>query len=379
MESPDIVFERNDAVLTVTFNRPRKYNALTSEMLEGLQEALEQLKRDDEIRVLLIRANGKYFCSGLDITTMSGDLPEGPSRFRTVYRENARHGLWDEFENVEKPIVVAHAGPCLGAGLEMSLSCDFRLANVQAEYGLPEFAMGMIPGSGGTSRLVRMIGTHWASWLIMAGKRMKAEQAFSVGLVHQIFPVETFDADVLTFCEELAGRPREVMAAAKLAIELTRDMDRAQARNIERLVNSSLSGGEEQKRLFAKLQAKFAGSQPRSMRKNAVELSAPALEPAVTTKPDSSGHRANGGNTIGTIPAIEARLRGANLGLTERELQVTSRILFGISALGIAAEFTLAEETIATYRKRAYERLHIGGRYELIQLYLGLPEGADSK
>jgi DNA-binding CsgD family transcriptional regulator len=72
-------------------------------------------------------------------------------------------------------------------------------------------------------------------------------------------------------------------------------------------------------------------------------------------------------------------LRGANLGLTERELQVTSRILFGISALGIAAEFTLAEETIATYRKRAYERLHIGGRYELIQLYLGLPEGADSK
>jgi DNA-binding CsgD family transcriptional regulator len=208
---------------------------------------------------------------------------------------------------------------------------------------------------------------------------MRAEQALNVGLVHQIFPLETFDADVMAFCQELAERPREVMAAAKLAIELTQDMDRAQARNIERLVNSSLSGGEEQKRLFAKLQAKFRGSQPRTMAKHAVQLSAPALDTAVTSKSDSSGHRANGGNTIGTIPAIEARLRVANLGLTERELQVTSRILFGISALGIAAEFTLAEETIATYRKRAYERLRIGGRYELIQLYLGLPEGTDSK
>src|SRR6266851_6666454 len=184
MSSPDIVLEKNEAILTVSFNRPRKHNAMNPEMLEGLSTALEQLKRDHELRVLLIRANGKYFSSGFDITTLSSANSEGPSGFRASYRDSARHWLWDEFESVEKPIVVAHAGPCLGGALEMSLSCDFRLANAQAEYGFPEFAMGMIPGSGGTSRLVRLVGTHWARWLIMAGKRMGAEQAAAVGMVH---------------------------------------------------------------------------------------------------------------------------------------------------------------------------------------------------
>ena len=371
MSSADIVLEQKEAILTVTFNRPRKYNAINPEMLAGLHAALERLKRDDELRVLLIRANGKYFSSGFDVTTLGDAIPEGPSRFRASYRETAYHWLWDEFENVEKPVVVAHPGPCLGGALEISLSCDFRLANNQAEYGLPEFGMGMIPGSGGTSRLVRLIGTHWARWLIMAGKRMTAEQAVAVGMVHQLLPVETFEEDVLAFCRELAERPPEVMAAAKLAIELAHDLDRAHGRNIERLVNSSLFGGAEQRRLFEALQARFARQQERSTGTTATDEASAAVEGAV--KSDSPGQRANGLNTFGTIATIEARLRGANLGLTERELQVIARILFGISALGIATEFTLAEETIATYRKRAYERLHVGSRYELIQLYLGLP------
>jgi enoyl-CoA hydratase len=377
MNLPDILLERNEAILTVTFNRPRKYNAINPAMLEGLHAAFEQFKRDPELRVLLIRANGKYFSAGFDVTTLSAAIPEGPSRFRAAYRETAYHWLWDEFENAEKPIVVVHAGPCLGGALEMSLSCDFRLASTQAEYGLPEFGMGMIPGSGGTSRLVRLIGTHWARWLIMAGKRMTAEQAVSVGLVHQVLSDETFDADVLEFCRELAERPPEAMAAAKLAIELTRDLDRGQARNIERLVNSSLFGGEEQKRLFGVLKSQFFRHQDRSATTTTSMITTddpPSVaENAVTTNLDSPSHRANSLNTFGSIAVIEARLRGGNLGLTERELQVTARILFGISALGIAAEFTLAEETIATYRKRAYERLHIAGRYELIRLYLELP------
>jgi enoyl-CoA hydratase/carnithine racemase len=95
MSSPDIVLERNEAILTVTLNRPKKYNAITPEMLEGLHVALEQLKRDDALRVLLIRANGKYFSSGFDVTTLGGTIPEGPSRFRASYRESAHHWLWD--------------------------------------------------------------------------------------------------------------------------------------------------------------------------------------------------------------------------------------------------------------------------------------------
>jgi enoyl-CoA hydratase len=246
--------ERDGAVIIFTFNRPDKYNAFTRDMLAALAAALETYADDADLRVLLIRAEGKYFSAGMDVTALGATpVGEGPSGFRRRYRGVAWHDLWDAFESLEKPIVVAHQGPCVGAGLEMSLSCDFRLASDAATYSLPELNMGMIPGSGGTSRLVRTVGGALARWMIMAGQKVDADQALSAGLVNAIYPAESFEADVRAFCQKLAEQPPEAMAAAKLAIEFAEDLDRAQARNMERLVNSSLSEGDEQKRVFAKL------------------------------------------------------------------------------------------------------------------------------
>lgn len=140
----------------------------------------------------------------------------------------------------------------------MSLSCDFRLASEAALYGLPELTMGMIPGSGGTSRLVRLVGGAMARWMIMAGKQVNASQALAAGLVNAVYPVASFEEEVMTFCQSLSKQPPEAMAGAKLAIEFAEDLDRAQARNMERLINSSLNGGAEQKRVFAKLMERFA-------------------------------------------------------------------------------------------------------------------------
>jgi enoyl-CoA hydratase/carnithine racemase len=250
--------ERDEAVLVFTFNRPDKYNAFTREMLAAFAGAVDCFTEDDALRVLLIRAEGKYFTSGMDVTTL-GQTPdgEGPSGFRKRYRSVAWHDLWDALEQVEKPVVVAHQGPCLGAGLELSLSCDFRLASDAAHYGLPEMSMGMIPGSGGTSRLVRTVGAALARWMIMASEKVSAEQALVAGLVNAVYPADTFEADVRAFCARLAAQPPEAMAAAKLAIEFAADLDRAQARNMERLMNSSLNEGAEQKRVFAELIARM--------------------------------------------------------------------------------------------------------------------------
>ena len=259
MVDPDTKLERDGAILTFTFDRPDKYNAFTRTMLAALQDAFGVFAADDDLRVLLIRGAGRYFSSGMDVTALGGGpTDEGPSGFRRRYRETAWHQLYDEFEALEKPIVVAHQGPCLGAALEMSLSCDFRLASDAAHYALPELNMGMIPGSGGTSRLVRTVGTHWARWLIMANRPMSADRALTAGLIHEIYPAAEFDAKVDEFCRTLASQPAEALAAAKLAIELAADLDRTQARNIERLANSSLFGREEQMRVFAALQARFA-------------------------------------------------------------------------------------------------------------------------
>jgi enoyl-CoA hydratase/carnithine racemase len=259
MADAHTTLERDGAVLVFTFNRPEKYNAFTRAMLAALADAVQEYANDPALRVLLIRAEGKYFSAGMDLTAL-GATPEneGPSGFRRRYREAAWHDLWDAFEALEKPIVVAHQGPCVGAGLEMSLSCDFRLASEAAHFSLPELNMGMIPGSGGTSRLVRTVGPALARWMIMAGQSVGANQALGAGLVNAVFPAESFEEEVRSFCKRLANRPPEALAAAKLAIEFATDLDRAQARNMERLVNSSLNNGDEQQRVFAALLARLS-------------------------------------------------------------------------------------------------------------------------
>lgn len=258
MSEQDFLIEADGPVLILTFNRPNKYNAITNSMFDGLYSAFKLFRDDAALRVFLIRSTGKYFSAGYDITAIEPAKPgESARQFRQRYGQAARHWLWDEFENLEKPVVVAHQGPCLGGALEMSLSCDFRLASDAANYALPELNFGAIPGSGGTSRLVRTVGAHWARWLIMANLPMNPERALSAGLIHEIYPAEEFDEKVAAFCRHLAAQPPEALGSAKLAIELAKDLDRTQGRNVERLINSSLNGGEEQDRLFEAFRARF--------------------------------------------------------------------------------------------------------------------------
>ena len=150
------------------------------------------------------------------------------------------HRIYDEMEAMEKPLVVAHHATCLGGGLELSLSCDFRLAAKSARYGFPEGKFGVLPASNGVSRLTRIVGTHWARYLIMANLQVDADRALIMGLVHEVWPDETFEMEVMRFCRHLAGQHGEQMGAAKVAIELARDVGLAQARNVERMANSAL-------------------------------------------------------------------------------------------------------------------------------------------
>lgn len=159
------------------------------------------------------------------------------------------HRIFDELEAIEKPVVVAHHGPCLGGAMELSLSCDFRLATPAAYYALPEIDIGALPGSGGISRLTRIAGPHWTRWLVMAGEQIDALQALNTGIVHAIYPAEEFDERTWKFCQRLAARPYELLGLAKLSIELATDLSRAQGRDVERISNSILFTGSEHKAL----------------------------------------------------------------------------------------------------------------------------------
>lgn len=253
-EQAHFIREERDGVLEFTFNRPEKGNAITHEVFAALGEAVNDLANRDDLRVMLIRATGRFFCVGVDISVMSIPYLHGStSAFRHTYKTNGRHDVYDAMEAVEKPIVVAHHAACLGGGLEMSLSCDFRLAGRSASYGLPEMNLGMIAGSGGISRLTRLVGPHWARWLAMTTESINAERALDIGLVHEVLDDQDLDERARAFALKLAKQPREAMAMAKLAIDLTTDLGRAQGRNVERLANSALYFGGEREQMMAAL------------------------------------------------------------------------------------------------------------------------------
>lgn len=261
MTEPSLLIAESGGILHATFNRPLKYNAIDQDMWEGLRSATAMMRDRDDLRVLLLTANGRYFSAGIDLHSPLAPDPAltSASDFRRWYRQGvgSLHALGDEWEAIEKPIVVAFQGPCLGGALELSLCADFRLASVNAKLGLPEIALGGIPGSGGTSRLVRLAGPHWARWMILANRQVDAEQGRAIGLIHDVLPAEEFAEAALDFCRSLVALPREAFAAGKLAIELAADLDRAQARNVERLAVSALIQGDEYKTLMAAMQEKL--------------------------------------------------------------------------------------------------------------------------
>lgn len=242
-ESPHLLVQQDGAVLIATLNRPEKLNAMTQQMMDLFREALIRFRDTADLKVLLIRATGRYFCAGADLKAGDGSSPKQSA---TAIRENHRlraygvQSIYLEMEHIEKPIVVAHHAPCIGGGLELSLACDFRLAAKSASYAFPEGLFGVLPASNGVSLLTRLCGPHWARWLIMANKPAPADMAFTMGLVHQVFPDDTFEQDVMDFCRHLAKQNAEQMGAAKIAIDMASEVGRDTARHVERMANSAL-------------------------------------------------------------------------------------------------------------------------------------------
>jgi enoyl-CoA hydratase/carnithine racemase len=245
-EAPHLLTEEQDGILIATLNRPDKLNALSGQTMRLFEEALLRFRDAPELRVMLIRATGRLFCAGADLKGGGDDRPRKDNPSASEIRENHRlglhgmHRIYDEMEHVEKPIVAAIHAACIGGGLELALSCDFRLAGRSASFAFPEGKFGVLPASNGVSRLTRICGTHWARWLIMGNKSADAERALIMGLVHEIYPDEALEAEALAFCRHLLQSNAEQMGAAKLAIEMAADVGLAQARNVERMANSAL-------------------------------------------------------------------------------------------------------------------------------------------
>jgi enoyl-CoA hydratase len=247
MPTDEIRRADDDGVVTLTLTRDDKMNAMTPGMFEVLEQAVSDLGDRDDQRVLVITAEGRFFTAGLDVASLRPDVGTGTdgtvrgSNIRRQYRAEAHHDLFDEIEQVEKPVILAAQSHCMGVGIELGASCDFRFASDVATFGLPEVPnLAVIPGSGGISRLTRLIGPHWAKWLVMAGETIDAPTARDLGFLHAVYPAAEFADRVDQFARRLAGMPREALGLAKVAIDTAATVDRRTAREFDRMAQTLL-------------------------------------------------------------------------------------------------------------------------------------------
>jgi enoyl-CoA hydratase/carnithine racemase len=230
-------------VVSIRLNRPEKLNAITRVMLEGIRDAVTDLDQRDDLHAMLITAEGRYFSSGIDIIEFMSTGDTSSSGIRRQGRE--LRSLCDQIEAVEKPVVLSAQGPCWGAALELSLSCDFRFASEFATFALPEIRLGLVPSAGGTSRLTRLVGTGWAKWLCMGGRIVSATDARMMGLVHEVYPADALEQSVGQVMNELVALPVEAVGLAKIAIGICAELGGDRGRDVERMTTSITSSSEE--------------------------------------------------------------------------------------------------------------------------------------
>lgn len=221
MECGIILLEQEGSIGILKFNRPDVLNALNSQVFSELSSLLDQIEKEVIPKVLILTGSGdKAFIAGTDIKEM-----ERLSSFEArEFASLARQAI-DKIGNLNRPVIAAINGFALGGGCEVAMACDIRIASEKAKLGQPEINLGIIPGSGGTQRLPRLIGVSKAKRLIFTGELIDAKTAFNIGLVDMVVPHEQLIDEAKKLASIIAGKPKVALALAKSAINRGLDMD----------------------------------------------------------------------------------------------------------------------------------------------------------
>jgi len=206
--------EREESTLWVILNRPHRLNAFNEVLMEELADALDTAEKDPSVRCLVITGEGdRSFSAGLDLTM----VPKAtPVKAEEVSRAGQK--LFGRIEEIPKPVIASINGFALGGGLELALACDFRIAAEHAELGSPEINIGIIPGWGGTQRLVRNVGLTRAKEMVMLGNALKADEALKIGLVNKVVHYDKLKEETTALAKRLCEEPPIALKYAKHAL-----------------------------------------------------------------------------------------------------------------------------------------------------------------
>ncbi|WP_109465670.1 enoyl-CoA hydratase [Albibacillus kandeliae] len=233
--------ETEDHICLIKLNRPDALNALNTELLGELCDALEEADANDKVRCIVITGSEKAFAAGADIKEMS------EKSFVDVFSENLFADASDRILAIRKPIIAAVSGYALGGGCELAMACDFIIAADTAKFGQPEINLGVIAGMGGTQRLTRFVGKSKSMDMNLTGRFMPAEEAERAGLVSRVVPAKKLMEEAMAAAAKIAEKSLPTVIAAKESVNRSYEMMLREGILFERRLFHSMFATEDQK------------------------------------------------------------------------------------------------------------------------------------
>lgn len=210
----NILVEKRAKVAIITINRPDKLNSLSSKVHSEGVSALDELRKDDSVRVVVITGAGeKSFIAGADISEFGGQTPVTQ---RNLFHEKT---FFNSIDTFPKPVIAMINGFCLGGGNELALACDIRVASENARFGQPEINLGIMCGGGGTQRLTRLIGEGRAMEIILTGDMIDAPTALQFGLVNHVYPLAELETKTMELANKIAEKAPIALQLSKEAVK----------------------------------------------------------------------------------------------------------------------------------------------------------------
>ncbi|OLN26954.1 enoyl-CoA hydratase/isomerase family protein [Desulfosporosinus metallidurans] len=237
-----IIVQIEEGIATITLNRPMVLNALSNQVFNEIAEAASTLSADPSVRVVIITGGEKVFAAGADIGQMAA-----ATAVEVMNSDRPSQRAINIIENMPKPVIAAVAGFALGGGCELTLAADVRIAADNAQFGLPEIKLGILPGAGGTQRLPRLIGVGRAKEMIFTGNFISAEEAWRIGLVNKVVPVDQLFIEAKKMAKRFAALGAVALSMAKSAVNEGLKMDLETGLQYENKCFNLLFATEDQK------------------------------------------------------------------------------------------------------------------------------------
>ncbi len=246
MSYETILYEKKDKVGIITLNRPDALNALNSQVFSDLYAVITEVENDNEVNAVIITGSGeKAFAAGTDIKEMETLNCNGAREFALGVKKTL-----DKIETLKKPVIAAINGFALGGGCELAMACDLRIGSEKAKLGQPEINLAVIPGAGGTQRLVRLVGSSIAKGILFTGKIINAETSLTIGLLNSVVPPEELMDEAMKTASIIASKSTVIMGLLKDVVNTGRNLDLPSALAYEIEIFGQCFATEDQKEGF---------------------------------------------------------------------------------------------------------------------------------